>query len=48
MDVTVIKGDCIHHVHSEEQLNTFLSYGWSVMETEAPAEPKVKKTIKKK
>ena len=42
MLATVVKGDIIHDVTSEEQLNSFLEDGY-VVKTEDKEEPKPKK-----
>lgn len=48
MDTVVVnKQGCLHTVHTEEQLNTFLSAGWKIKkEPEKKEEPKVTKRKK--
>lgn len=51
MDVKVVKGECTHICHSQEQLKRFLAAGWQELkETPAPPveEEKKKKTTKAK
>lgn len=45
MDVKVVKGDCEHICHSQEQLERFLNAGWQ--ELKAPVAAEKKKTTKK-
>ena len=46
MDVAVVKRDCEHICHSEEQLQRFLDAGWAVKEEPKAEEPKAEKPKK--
>ena len=46
MDVKVVKGDCEHICHSQEQLERFLNAGWQEKTTPAPTAEKKKITKK--
>jgi hypothetical protein len=47
MDVKVIKGDCEHVCHSQEQLERFINAGWTQEAEKAPAKAAVKKKTSK-
>lgn len=43
MDVKVVRGECSHICHSEEQLKTFIAAGWQAVEESAAAKKKATK-----